>query len=639
MALVEQPGEVAADSKGEESPKPLLPTIWLAAKALLRRDSITQGAFVVVLLCWLLHFAGLEAVITHPPFFRIATAIATLAMLVACLADRDRVDQRENPFWRLMALAIGQLAGVALLRVVLDGSKLAETTDLYRGFKVGAELLRTGGLIGLLLAFQTRPHEPSRQKIAHYERSAGLPTALLLALCAVFYFGVVPVAHDGELSRLNLVLSLGLLPLNVYLVGRALWWALRTPQPRWQSIYLLLAVSLTIFPLSLLRGSGGRFGFELSFGGELVGCLLAVLAIRLRHFRFPVVWQRETPAHPAEARINPGSRSLLLATLVPVLHLLGYRLHVFEEALRAPREHMLVLWMLIAALVSAAQHRRARRLAAELVAERRRIEASLLRSERDLQLAEERRRADEALMRSREKYQRAFRASPYALLITSTDDGRLVDFNERFLELTGYSREEAVGRSTIELGIWADPDERARFLAELAAKGRAENFELSFRRRDGVVHRAIANAETLELQGKPGMLAIARDRTLDELREQQRAALLEVFLGTATPILAIDEDERLIAANPAAVSLLEIGDDGDGRTLASLLPDRRAHSALAAARVEALERGSARTEIPLIDAQGERRDFQVFVLETADRDLPTAFLLVLVESGQTQPNS
>lgn len=632
------PGNDRAPGKmpGEAQATPLLPALTVALRALFARDTLTQVATLILALSFALHFAGLEEVFENPPFYRLATALGTLLMLAACWADRERVDHREGPFWRTMLLAIGQLAGVALLRITIDAAQLQEGSVNEQVLKLAAEALRLGGLITLLLAIHTRPHEPSRQKLAHYERSASLPTALLLAVCAVLYFGVVPVAHDGELSRLGLVLSLGLLPLNVYLVYRCLVWVAHTPQPRWQSIYLLLGLALAIFPLSLLRLADSRFGFELSFFSELVACLLAILAIRLRHYRFPVIWQRDVIAHPAEARINPGSRSLLLATLVPVLHLVGYRLHIFELSLREAREQMLVLWMLLAALVSAAQHRRARSFAAELVAERRRIEASLLRSERDLQLAEERRRADESLVRSREKYQRAFRASPYALMITSIEDGRLLDLNERFLELTGYTREEALGRTTLELDIWADLEERGRFLTELREKGRAESFELTFRRRDGMLHQAIANAEILELQGKPAMLAIVRDRTLDELREQQRAALLEVFLDTETPLLAIDESEQVIAANPATAKLF--GKETEGEKLGALIPDRHARARLAEACMEAFERGSASLELAIFDGAGERRELTVYVIETADRDLPTAYLLIFAENAQTPPN-
>lgn len=622
-----------ADDPSSSEPKPLLPTMMAALRALLRRDHLTQASVLVLGVVYLLHLVGLDQQLTAPPYYRFATALATLLMLIACWADYDRVDQRELPFWRTMVLATLQLTAVAFIRATLSAEWIAESSDLYRVLVVSAELLRTGGLISILLAVHSRPHETSRQKLAHYERRAGLPTALLLALCAVFYFGLVPVAHDGDLGRLGLVLSLSLLPLNAYLVFRLLYWGATSHQPRWQTIYLLVGLALAIFPLSTARTAGTPAANEVAFFAEIFGCLVAIFAFRVRHFRFPTVWLPEKPADPAVARINPGSQALLLATLVPILHIAGYRLGIFDEGLRTSREEMLVLWMLIAALVSAAQHRRARKLAAELVAERRRIEAALLRSERDLQLAEERRRADETLFRSREKYQRAFSASPYALLITSIEDGRILEINERLLEFSGYEREELIGRTTIEMNLWGDIEQRNRFLAELRVQGRVENFELSFRRRDGEIHSGVANAEILELQGKPSMLAIIRDRTLDALREEQRRGLLEVFLGTTTPVLAIDAEGRLITWNPAALALF--GDFGPVKKLADILPDRGTLARLDAARAEALELGSSQAEISLVDATGQQRPFRVFTIETAEQNLPAAFLLVFEEIGQS----
>jgi len=627
------PSNEGQGPKSQGPSKALLPTTLAALRALSLRDGMTQLAAVILGFSLLFHFTLAREFSVHPPFFRVATALATLLMLVASLANRDRVDQREAPFWLRISWAVGQLAAVALLRVVIHTLDLPTSSDLYHLLFVSAEMLRTGGLIAMLLAVHSRPHESSRQKLAHYERSATLPTALLLAFGAVLYFGVVPVIHDGNLSRLGLVLSLGLLPLNVYLVLRLFFWVARTPQPRWQAIYFFFGLSLTIFPLSLLRLSTGRLGVDLSFVGEMAACMLAILAIRLRHFRFPVIWQREEIAHPAEARINPGSRSLLLATLAPILHLLGYRLDLFEGSLRVAREQMLIVWMLVAALASAAQHRRARKLAAELVAERRRIEASLLRSERDLKLAEERRQSDDAVLRSREKYQRAFRSSPYALVITAIEDGCHLEVNDRYMEMTGYSREELINHSTLELGIWHLPEERQAFLAELSEKGRVADFDMTFRLRDGRLHLATVNGEKLELQGKPGLLAIARDRTLDEQRVQQRQALIEVFLGSKTPILALDDDQKLVAANAAAARLLGYSpqESIEGKRLAEVLPDRALLARLAATQVEAFERGSAYADATLVDDQGRRREYMIWLLESVERNMPTAFLMLFIE--------
>ncbi|HEX6243225.1 MAG TPA: PAS domain S-box protein, partial [Polyangiales bacterium] len=71
-----------------------------------------------------------------------------------------------------------------------------------------------------------------------------------------------------------------------------------------------------------------------------------------------------------------------------------------------------------------------------------------------------RKRAEEALQRAEEKFARVFWAAPVAICMTRVADGLIFDVNREFERLFGYSRAEAVGRTTVELGMWPDPDER-----------------------------------------------------------------------------------------------------------------------------------------------------------------------------------
>jgi two-component system, cell cycle sensor histidine kinase and response regulator CckA len=60
------------------------------------------------------------------------------------------------------------------------------------------------------------------------------------------------------------------------------------------------------------------------------------------------------------------------------------------------------------------------------------------------------------------KLRAVFELSPVVMCITGVEDGRLRDVNEAFLRLTGYTREEVLGRTTLELGVWMDPGQRER---------------------------------------------------------------------------------------------------------------------------------------------------------------------------------
>ena len=68
----------------------------------------------------------------------------------------------------------------------------------------------------------------------------------------------------------------------------------------------------------------------------------------------------------------------------------------------------------------------------------------------------ERKRAEEALRQSEEKYSKLFHFHPQWLHITTLEDGRYVEVNEAIKEITGYEPDEVIGRTSKELGLWAD---------------------------------------------------------------------------------------------------------------------------------------------------------------------------------------
>jgi PAS domain S-box-containing protein len=106
----------------------------------------------------------------------------------------------------------------------------------------------------------------------------------------------------------------------------------------------------------------------------------------------------------------------------------------------------------------------------------------------------ERRRAEEALRRSEATFARAFSAGPIILTITRAADGRFIEVNESFVAHTGYSREETIGRTPVELGLWIRPEERAAGLAQLRDGIPVRQVETDFRTRDGRVITCLLSA-------------------------------------------------------------------------------------------------------------------------------------------------
>ncbi len=120
----------------------------------------------------------------------------------------------------------------------------------------------------------------------------------------------------------------------------------------------------------------------------------------------------------------------------------------------------------------------------------------------------------------RERYEKAFRSSPDSITITAASDGEIVEVNEGFERVVGYTRDEIVGKRTIDVGIWKDPNRRAELIQELNEKGHVREFPIDVVTRTGDVRACVVSAEKLEIGGKACILAVTRDVT--EQQEQER---------------------------------------------------------------------------------------------------------------------
>jgi PAS domain S-box-containing protein len=127
-----------------------------------------------------------------------------------------------------------------------------------------------------------------------------------------------------------------------------------------------------------------------------------------------------------------------------------------------------------------------------------------------------------ALRQSEEKFAKAFRSAPVAITITTLTDGRYVEVNDEFERLSGYRRDEVLGRTTIEHSIWADPEERARITKMLRKQGEVRDLEINFRSKSGTDIIGLYSAELLEISGELSLISLviditARKRAAEEL--------------------------------------------------------------------------------------------------------------------------
>ena len=134
----------------------------------------------------------------------------------------------------------------------------------------------------------------------------------------------------------------------------------------------------------------------------------------------------------------------------------------------------------------------------------------------------ERKQAEEALRLSEERFSKAFHANPSAIVISSLEEGRVVDANEAYLNLLGYCRDEVIGRTALELNTWAEPEGRSRVVRLLREQGSVSRLEICIRTKSGQIRYTLASLEIIELAGKPHILGMIDDYTE---RKQMEEAL------------------------------------------------------------------------------------------------------------------
>ena len=109
--------------------------------------------------------------------------------------------------------------------------------------------------------------------------------------------------------------------------------------------------------------------------------------------------------------------------------------------------------------------------------------------------------ADVKIRNSEERFRAAFMASPNSIAICKQKDGVWIDINQAGLDIFGYTREEAIGRSALDQDLWVDPNDRQKIVAELGRSGQVRNHEVRLCRKDGSVIIASVSARALRLYG------------------------------------------------------------------------------------------------------------------------------------------
>jgi PAS domain S-box-containing protein len=132
----------------------------------------------------------------------------------------------------------------------------------------------------------------------------------------------------------------------------------------------------------------------------------------------------------------------------------------------------------------------------------------------------ERKRAQEELRESEEKFAKVFRYAPVLITLSNVDDGTYLEVNDKFSEVSGFSRAEAIGKTSVDLG-WISPEDRKRLIEELQAHGSVRGMDLKLLTKDKREIHIIYNGELIKTKNRQVLLSIAHDITERKRAEQE----------------------------------------------------------------------------------------------------------------------
>lgn len=160
-----------------------------------------------------------------------------------------------------------------------------------------------------------------------------------------------------------------------------------------------------------------------------------------------------------------------------------------------------------------------------------------------------RKQAENLLKLSEEKFSTAFNISPMAICITMFPDGAFIDCNDAMIKLSGYGREELIGKSPLDLGLWFKPEDREFILQRISKDRSLRNYEINFRVKGGNIYTTNYSGEIIEYGSETCLLSIIEDIT-EKKEAEKRIVLLAHSLESISDCVSVtDLNNKIIYIN------------------------------------------------------------------------------------------
>jgi|GEM_PF-938367 len=163
--------------------------------------------------------------------------------------------------------------------------------------------------------------------------------------------------------------------------------------------------------------------------------------------------------------------------------------------------------------------------------------------------------ANTSLLQSEERFAKAFFNNPDPLYYTSVPDGIFIDVNPMFENISGYKKEELIGKPVTDFDFYLNNVERTKLFEELKKKGRLEAYNLAFRIRDGEIRDFLIYSEFIDIHGETCLFSMLRDITEQKKAEIQLKIKDDAIESSINAIGIADLEGKLIYINDACVKL------------------------------------------------------------------------------------
>jgi two-component system, sensor histidine kinase and response regulator len=179
---------------------------------------------------------------------------------------------------------------------------------------------------------------------------------------------------------------------------------------------------------------------------------------------------------------------------------------------------------------------------------------------------------EEKLRSSEEKFRIAYMTNPDLININRLSDGMYISVNEGFTKILGYTEEDAIGRTSIDMNIWVNPEERIDLVNKLKANGEVKNFETRFLSKDGNIVNGIMSSSLIDLDGVPHILSIIKDITVQYKAKAALAKeqfLINALMDTLSDhVYFKDRESRFIRINKSLALSFGLNDPSlaEGKT-------------------------------------------------------------------------